>query len=296
MLDDREHYAMRQLQYEFESEHEALAEAYNSDLDLLQSAWNAHRQQQPKWGEWLSQRSNQFFWALCGSLYPTSQIFVCISDHSVSSVVTFRVVLYLSLTLLASSSGLGHCYTMNQNVMTLEDAKASLRIMTENQTELLKMCKADRDELQWTRRDLESLRNEQLVSLTRISETEREMSRLVEQKQKAEAERDAVVKESRMALAQSEEARNKLYTELHQVQQQFQTAMERHAKSRKEMEGEMVQLLQQLEAERRKVLQMNMEKSHQDVAFMTLQQRFSALERLVTQQPTDPNHQKQPSR
>lgn len=48
MLDDREHYAMRQLQYEFESEHEALAEAYNSDLDLLQSAWNAHRQQQPK--------------------------------------------------------------------------------------------------------------------------------------------------------------------------------------------------------------------------------------------------------
>jgi hypothetical protein len=185
---------------------------------------------------------------------------------------------------------------MNQNVMTLEDAKASLRIMTENQTELLKMCKADRDELQWTRRDLESLRNEQLVSLTRISETEREMSRLVEQKQKAEAERDAVVKESRMALAQSEEARNKLYTELHQVQQQFQTAMERHAKSRKEMEGEMVQLLQQLEAERRKVLQMNMEKSHQDMAFMTLQQRFSALERLVTQQPTDPNHQKQPSR
>jgi chromosome segregation ATPase len=187
---------------------------------------------------------------------------------------------------------------MNHETMTLMDAKASLRIMTCNQTEILKLLKSDRDELASTKRELQDLTNQHMVALTKVAEAEREASRMLDMKQKAEAEREAINKESRMALANLEEARQRVHVELHQLQQQHQQTLERQAQSRKEMENEMVQLLQQVDVERRKVMQLSLEKNQQDMAFMTLQQRFAALERIVTRLPTEApaNHQPPPSR
>lgn len=171
----------------------------------------------------------------------------------------------------------------NQDAIDLHDARTRLRIMTENQTVLLDMYIESSRSLSDANKELSELRADYRAVLDKLETSERETRRMLDMKQKADNEKEAIRQESVRASSQTDEARLRLQCELQQLQQVHRSTMERSAESRKEMENEMIQLIQQLDAERKKVLQMNMERSQQELAFMTLQQRFLALERMASE-------------
>ncbi|KAG2178720.1 hypothetical protein INT44_001873 [Umbelopsis vinacea] len=201
-----------------------------------------------------------------------------------------------SLTNISAKSNGQASHQANQDAIDLYDARTRLRIMTDNQGVLLDMYKESTRLLSDTTKELNELRVEYKTVLNKLDKSERETKRMLDMKQKADNEKEAIRQESARAFSQSDEAYQRLQSDLQQLQQVHRSTMERTAKSRKEMENEMIQLIQQLDAERKKVLLMNMEKSQQEVAFMTLQQRFLALERMATELTSEnPNTRSSPS-
>jgi len=188
-----------------------------------------------------------------------------------------------SLSDISSKSNGQASHKADQDAVDLYDARTRLRIMTENQMVLLDMYKESSRLLSNTTKELSELRANYRAVLNKLDTSERESRRLLDMKQKADNEKEAIRQESMRASSQTDEARKRLQFDLQQLQQVHRSTMERSAESRKEMENEMIQLIQQLDAERKKVLQMNMEKSQQELAFMTLQQRFLALERMASE-------------
>ncbi|CAO3678789.1 unnamed protein product [Umbelopsis ramanniana] len=188
-----------------------------------------------------------------------------------------------SLSDISSMSNGQTSHKPNQDAADLYDARTRLRIMTENQTVLLNMYKESSRLLSGTTKELSELRANYQSVLNKLETSERETRRMLDMKQKADNEKEAIRQESMRASSQTDEARKRLQFDLQQLQQVHRSTMERSAESRKEMENEMIQLIQQLDAERKKVLQMNMEKSQQELAFMTLQQRFLALEQMASE-------------
>ncbi|KAH8548028.1 hypothetical protein BGW37DRAFT_189720 [Umbelopsis sp. PMI_123] len=182
---------------------------------------------------------------------------------------------------------------IDQETMDLYDARARLRIMTDNQSLLLEMYKENVNLLQQANKELCHLRTEHNVVLANLNMSEQEKRNMLDMKERAENEKEAIRKESRRALTQAEDARNRLQIEYHQLQQLHQTNMEKTAKSRKEMENEMLILMQELETERKKVTQLDKEKKKREQDFERLQQSFFALERMANEiaSNTAINHQ-----
>jgi hypothetical protein len=201
-----------------------------------------------------------------------------------------------SLSDISATSNGQASHKANQDAVDLYDARTRLRIMTENQVVLLDMYRESSRLLSDTTKELSEVRAEYKAALNKLDISERETRKMLDMKQKADNEKEAIRQESTRAFSQADEARKRLQTDLQQLQQVHRSTMERNAKSRKEMENEMIQLIQQLDAERKKVLQMNIEKSQQEMAFMTLQQRFLALERMATELTSEiPNNRPSPS-
>ncbi|KAI8575492.1 hypothetical protein K450DRAFT_261460 [Umbelopsis ramanniana AG] len=201
-----------------------------------------------------------------------------------------------SLADISATSKEQASHKANQDAADLYDARTRLRIMTDNQVVLLDMYKESAKLLSDTTKELNELRANYKAVLNKLDMSERETKRMLDMKQKADSEKEAIRQESARAFSQADEARQRLQIDHQQLQQVHRSTMERSAKSRKEMENEMIQLIQQLDAERKKVLLMNMEKGQQEVAFMTLQQRFLALERMATELTSEtPNNHPSPS-
>lgn len=198
-------------------------------------------------------------------------------------MLTFFLKKMDSLSDISSMSNGQASHKPNQDAADLYDARTRLRIMTENQTVLLNMYKESSRLLSGTTKELSELRANYQAVLNKLETSERETRRMLDMKQKADNEKEAIRQESMRASSQTDEVRKRLQFDLQQLQQVHRSTMERSAESRKEMENEMIQLIQQLDAERKKVLQMNMEKSQQELAFMTLQQRFLALEQMASE-------------
>jgi hypothetical protein len=201
-----------------------------------------------------------------------------------------------SLSDISSMSNGQASHRANQDAEDLYDARTRLRIMTQNQTLLLEMYIERSRLLSDANKELSELRANYRDVLNKLDTSERETRRMLDMKQKADNEKEAIRQESMRASSQTDEGRKRIQFELQQLQQVHRSTMERSAESRKEMENEMIQLIQQLDAERKKVLQMNMEKSQQELAFMTLQQRFLALERMASEltSETSNNHSSPP--
>ncbi|KAJ2960144.1 hypothetical protein NQZ79_g4450 [Umbelopsis isabellina] len=160
---------------------------------------------------------------------------------------------------------------------------ATMRILADNHARVLRMFQEDHEELALTKKSLTKLDNDHQIATNRIAEMDREISRMLDAKQKADSERDAIAAESKMALAESEERRVRAQAELTVVKQQFHTSMERQAKSRQHMENEMMQLAAQLENERRKVMALNDEKKQQYMLIAALREKIQAFERQAGQ-------------
>lgn len=163
------------------------------------------------------------------------------------------------------------------------EESATMRIFVDNHARVLRMFQEDHEELALTKKSLTKLQNDHQISINRIAEMDREISRMLDAKQKADSERDAVAAESQKALAESEERRSRAVAELTVVKQQFHTSMERQAKSRQQMENEMMQLTAQLENERRKVMTLNDEKRQQHFTIYALKEKIQDSERQAGQ-------------
>ncbi|KAG2174343.1 hypothetical protein INT43_004366 [Umbelopsis isabellina] len=172
---------------------------------------------------------------------------------------------------------------MKFDTMDPAEESATMRILADNHARLLHMFQEDHEELALTKKSLTKLHNDHEISINRIAEMDREISRMLDAKQKADSERNAIATESKRALAESEERRNRALAELTVVKQQFHTSMERQAKSRQQMENEMMQLTAQLENERRKVMALNDEKRQQQFTIYALKDKIQAFERQTGQ-------------
>ncbi|KAM3583427.1 hypothetical protein VKS41_004340 [Umbelopsis sp. WA50703] len=181
--------------------------------------------------------------------------------------------------------------TMRIEAMNSNYESATVRILIENQTRMLKLYQEDHEELELTKNALTKLHNDNQIMKSRITELDRERSSMLDAKQKADSERVAIVREYDKILKESEERRNRLQAESSVLKQQFHTSMERQAKSRQRMENEMVQIASQLDNERRKVMQLTAEKEQQRVALITLQEKYMTMERQAGRSSNDAGRQ-----